>query len=466
MKLYNTLSRKLEPVTPIHENQLGLYTCGPTVYDYLTIGNWTAYLRWDVLARTLRDEDYNLKWVMNITDVGHLTSDADEGEDKLEKGARREGKSAWEIADFYTQDFLRGLKFLHIEMGEQAKIVKATDHIDEQIELVQQLEAKGFTYVATDGVYFDTSKLKGYGKLAKLDIDGLKAGARVDSVAGKKNITDFALWKFSPKDQKRDMEWESPWGTGFPGWHIECSAMSMKYLGETIDIHTGGIDHIPVHHTNEIAQSEAATGKQFANIWVHGNFLQINNGKIAKSAGNGYTLQDIVAKGFSSDDIRMLVLQSHYRSEANFTWDIMQAAQNRLKHWQQAASLRWQPYDQIDIDLDFISPIESLRSAMQNDLLTPEALRVVDEVVDLVLSNGLAKGNLRDFTKFLEAVRSLLGFDLFDDDIDLDAKHVLTQRSVARDSKNWPESDRLRDELEKIHIGINDTPAGQKWYRL
>lgn len=466
MKLYNTLSRKTEVVKSTSKDTLTLYTCGPTVYDYLTIGNWTSYVRWDILARTLRSAGFKLDWVMNITDVGHLTSDADEGEDKLEKGAKREGKSAWYIADFYTQDFLRGLKFLDIEMGEHAKIVKATDHIQEQIDLIKNLEDKGFTYTTGDGVYFDTSKLTDYGKLARLDIAGLKSGARV-SAGDKRNITDFALWKFSPKDAVRDMEWDSPWGKGFPGWHIECSAMSMKYLGETIDIHTGGIDHIPVHHTNEIAQSEAATGKQFVRIWVHGNFLQVNDEKIAKSAGNGVKLQDITAKGFAARDIRMLVLQSHYRSESNFTWDILKAAQSRINRWQQAASLRWQPSDEAPkLGKLFTESIETIETAMQNDLSTPEALRIIDDVVDQALDSGIRKDDLLSFTSFLECLQSLLGFDLFDDELDAEQRHVFTKRAVARDSKNWAESDSLRDTLAKSGIGVNDTPYGQKWYRL
>ncbi len=265
IQLHNTLSRKLEKLQPLHKDQIRLYTCGMTVYDYPQLGNWATYIRWDTLVRMLRESDYDVAWVMNITDVGHLTSDADEGEDKLEKGAKREGKSAWEIADFYTKMFMNGMAQLNITTP--SKLPKATDHIPEQLVLLETLEKKGFTYVIDDGVYFDTSKLPDYGKLTRQKAEDLRAGARVELNAQKRNITDFALWKFSPKDQQRDMEWDSKWGKGFPGWHLECSAIAMKYLGETLDIHAGGVDHIAVHHTNEIAQSEAATGKPFANIF-------------------------------------------------------------------------------------------------------------------------------------------------------------------------------------------------------
>lgn len=466
MKLYNTLSKKVELFTPRDNNQVSLYTCGPTVYDYLHIGNWAAYIRWDILARTLVASGYNLQWVMNITDVGHLVSDADDGEDKLEKGAKREGKSAWQVADFYTQDFLRGLKALHIQM-DKCKLVKATDHIQQQIDLIKKLEQKGFVYKIADGMYFDTSKLSDYGKLARLDIKGLKAGARVKT-GDKHNLTDFALWKFSPKGTKRDMEWESPWGTGFPGWHIECSAMSMQYLGPTIDIHTGGIDHIPVHHTNEIAQSEAATEKPFVRYWLHSNFLKVAGEKIAKSLGNGITLQQIVEKGFIPADVRMLVLQSHYRTEANFTWDILQAAKNRRMNWQQAASLRWQPHPTGHgaLDLDATTWKEDLLKTVQNDLATPEALALIDTTMERVLALQITKNDLAKFTEILEYIYLLLGVDLFDEDITDDQKHQLQLRQKARTSNDWAESDRIRKVLASQHIGLNDTPEGQVWLRI
>ena len=284
LKLQNTLTGKLDDFIPISNEKVTLYTCGPTVYDYPHVGNWSSFLYWDILVRTLIANGYNVERVMNITDVGHLVSDADDGEDKLEKGAAREGKTAWEIAEFYAEDFVHGMEALGLIAPEH--LVKATDYIPEQLELVRALKDKGYTYQTTDGIYFDTAKFPNYAKFAHLDLAAQKAGARVEANDEKRQAWDFALWKFTPAGQKRDMEWETPADLlelpaddtpvmGFPGWHLECSAMAMNILGDTIDIHTGGIDHIPVHHTNEIAQSEAASGKRFANYWLHNNHLKI-----------------------------------------------------------------------------------------------------------------------------------------------------------------------------------------------
>src|SRR3989344_952205 len=271
LKFYNTLTRAKEEFKPQNPPAVGLYTCGPTVYNYAHIGNLRTYIFEDILKRALVANGFEVNHVMNITDVGHLTSDADVGEDKMEKGAKREGKTVWDIAEFYTKAFKEDMRRLNLV--EPDIWCKATDHIAEQIELIQRLEKRGFTYLIDDGVYFDTTKDPHYGKLARLDIAGLRAGARIEMVKDKRNPTDFALWKLSPDNEQRQMEWESPWGKGFPGWHIECSAMAMKYLGETFDIHCGGIDLIPVHHTNEIAQAENATGKKFVHTWLHGEFL-------------------------------------------------------------------------------------------------------------------------------------------------------------------------------------------------
>ena len=379
--LHNTLTGNQDEFTPQSEEKVTLYTCGPTVYSEPLIGNWVAYLRWDTLVRTLKANDYTVERVMNITDVGHLVSDADDGEDKMEKGAKREGITAWEVAARYTDSFLAGMKSLNLLPPEH--LTKATDFIPEQIALVQTLEAKGYTYIIDDGVYFDTSKFPSYADFAHLDLEGLKAGARIDTNDQKRAPQDFALWKFSPANEKRDMEWESPWGTGFPGWHIECSAMAMKLLGDTLDIHTGGIDHIPVHHTNEIAQSEAATGKQFSRFWLHNNHLKVNGTKISKSLGNGYTLADLHDKGYDPMDFRMLLLQSHYRTEGNFTWDNLDAAKNRLSHWREIAVLRWQIHDTLNDDSEkdshdtsakLLAASHAALEALNNDLNTPEAL--------------------------------------------------------------------------------------------
>ncbi|MBC7459091.1 cysteine--tRNA ligase, partial [Candidatus Saccharibacteria bacterium] len=323
LKFHNQLSHSVESFTPLAEGKVSLYTCGPTVYNALHVGNWTAYIYWDTLVRVLQANDLTVDRVMNITDVGHLVSDADDGEDKLEKGAKREGKTAWEVAAYYTDDFLEGMKRLNLIAPTY--ISKATDYIEQQLELVRVLQSKGFTYQINDGIYFDTAKFPSYDEFAGLDLDAQKAGARVEYNPEKRNHSDFALWKFTPAGETRDMEWETPANLtddgkerpGFPGWHLECSAMAMSLLGNTIDIHTGGIDHIPVHHTNEIAQSEAATGQTFAHYWLHNNHLKVNGTKISKSLDNGYTLDDLEEKGYTPIDFRLFVLQSSYHNESN-----------------------------------------------------------------------------------------------------------------------------------------------------
>jgi cysteinyl-tRNA synthetase len=303
LRLHNSLTRTKEDFVPIAPPQVGLYTCGPTVYNYQHVGNYRTYIFEDLLVRTLKLLGFRTKRVLNITDVGHLTSQGDEGEDKMEVGAAREGKTAWQIAQFYTDAFLADWKSLRLSDADV--LCKATDHIPEQIALVERLDKKGLVYKTADGLYYDTSKLPDYGKLmSKEHLEGLKSGARVEANPEKRNISDFALWKFAPKDSKRQMEWDSPWGRGFPGWHIECSAMAMKYLGETFDIHCGGVDHIPIHHTNEIAQTEGATGKPFVHFWLHAEFLLMNNAKMAKSSGGFVKLADLAAHGLSPLDYK------------------------------------------------------------------------------------------------------------------------------------------------------------------
>jgi len=466
MKLYNTLTRSVEAIQPLHPPLVTIYTCGPTVYDYAHIGHWFNYVRMDTLIRTLKASDLQTKWVMNITDVGHLVSDADEGEDKLEKGARREGKTAWEVADFYTKDFLAGMHALH--MLDPDHIVKATDHIAEQIELVQRLEEKGFTYAIDDGVYYDTAKFPRYADFARLDLDEQQAGARVNYNQQKRNPTDFALWKFSPKDQQRDMEWGSPWGKGFPGWHIECSAMSMKYLGETLDIHTGGIDHIPVHHTNEIAQSEAATGKRFANMWMHGNHITINGEKISKSLGNGIRLQEVLDRGISLEALRLHVLESNYRSQSKFSWESLEAAQNRLQSFYAMAVLRWQPTSMDgDNSSYFEAEAKAILAHMQDDLHSPEALAEISSVQNKLEIDLVSASEREAFEHFLHVLDELFGLDLMQQkDITAEQKQLISDRLSAREQKNWQESDRLRDRLKEQGVGLRDTSAGTIWYRV
>jgi cysteinyl-tRNA synthetase len=475
MKLYNTLTKKVEQIEPITPGAIKLYSCGPTVYDYTHIGNWFSFIRWDILNRVL-NQHYSVYWVMNITDVGHLVSDDDAGEDKLEKGARRENKTAWQIADYYGNYFLDALARLNF--SKVTIIPKATEHIKEQIELVEKLESKGFAYVIKDGVYFDTSKLADYGKLTHFKNQQLLEGARVEPAPGKKNITDFALWKFSPKDKKRDMEWDSPWGKGFPGWHIECSAMSMKYLGETLDIHCGGIDLIPVHHTNEIAQSESASGKPFAKYWVHSNFVKVDGKKMSKSLGNLYTLEDIEQKGYSLQAFRLLVLESHYRNESQFTWEVLEAASNRLKRWQQVADLIWQSVGFTDKKAESVRAdkntaiakaerllVEMLK-ALEDDLNTPQAIKLIDEMMDLVENQGMSHNLVKPFENIVAKIDELLGVKLQSKDIGQEVKSLLLERQKARESKDWQKSDDLRDRIIALGYGVKDTNYGQQWYRI
>lgn len=486
MKLYNTLTRKTDEIVPLAAPKVTIYTCGPTVYDYAHIGHWFNYVRMDMLVRATRAAGFEPEWVMNITDVGHLVSDADEGEDKLEKGARREGKTAWEVAEFYMRDFLEGMQLLNIEAPDH--IVKATDHIAEQIALIQTLEQKGFTYVIDDGVYYDTSKFEGYAEFARLDLDEQQAGARVAFNTQKRNVSDFALWKFSPKDAKRDMEWDSPWGKGFPGWHIECSAMSMKYLGETLDVHAGGIDHIQVHHTNEIAQSEAATGKRFANYWMHSNHVMVNGEKISKSLGNGIRLQEIAGKGISMSAVRLHILESHYRSQSKFSWESLEAAQNRLEHWQAIADLRWQvmqapdfisedewpksqeAFDELEAEhphtIESARLLKEVQAALQDDLDTPKTFSLIDEFLNLIEHDGMTAFLMPSFTKLLQFIQRTLGIDLFSEDINDSQKKLLGEREEARKSKDWTKSDDLRNKLEVEGIALNDTPRGATWRHI
>lgn len=468
MQLHNTASAKTEQFIPISDDVVTLYTCGPTVYSEPLIGNWVTYLRWDLLVRTLRANNYAVNRVMNITDVGHLTSDADEGEDKMEKGARQEGVTAWEVAERYTNRFLEGMTALNLLPPET--LSKATEHIQEQIALIQQLEVGGHTYVIDDGVYFDTATFPSYANFAHLDLEAMKAGARVEFNSQKHNPSDFALWKFSPKDQKRDMEWESPWGKGFPGWHIECSAMAIKYLGETLDIHTGGIDHIPVHHTNEIAQSEAATGKRFANYWLHANFLLVNGTKISKSLENGFTLADLGEKGFTPLDFRMFVLQSHYRTESNFTWENLEAAANRLHHWKAVACLRHQvaPSSNSDGGSQLLAASHAALEALCDDLNSPLALAHFDKAFDELERKDKSTIDASSIESALATADDLLGLKLLDTtpDISDELKQVLIERERARELRDWERSDALRVQLAEGGIGLDDTPSGARWYYL
>ena len=472
LKFYNTPTGHVEEFVSLAADKVSLYTCGPTVYDYPHIGNWAAYIYWDILVRILMANNYEVKRVMNITDVGHLTSDADEGEDKLEKGAHREGKTAWEIAKFYTEDFMDGMKKLGLITPQY--IAKATDYIPDQLNLIRTLKEKGFTYQISDGIYFDTSKFPTYANFAKLDLEALKAGARVEFNPEKRSHSDFALWKFTPIATKRDMEWEFEGKMGFPGWHLECSAISMSILGDTLDIHTGGIDHIPVHHTNEIAQSEAATGVRFSNYWLHNDFLKVNGTKISKSLGNVYTLDDLEKHGFSPLDFRMFILQGHYRNEGNFTFEGLLSAKNRLQNWRNIAALRHQIHDTIQSDEEteqsektiqlHVTP-QAIIEALDNDLGTPEALRIIDDVFMRILSANLDNINRQSFIQLLETIDYTLGLQLIEStpDISDDAKKIIIQRNSARENKDWTKADELRNQLLESGIVLRDTNNDSIW---
>lgn len=469
MKLYNTMTRQLDTVSPIESDLVRLYTCGLTVYSQPHIGNWVAYIYWDLLVRTLQAHNYRVLRVQNITDVGHLTDDGDAGEDKMQKGALREGKTAWDVAQKYI-DIADHEAYQRLGLIHPDHLPRATDYIPQQIAFVEALEQRGFTYTIDDGVYFDTSKLSDYGKLARLDIDGLEFGARVADT-GKRNPTDFALWKFSPKHEKRDMEWESPWGTGFPGWHLECSVMARELLGDTIDIHTGGIDHIPVHHTNEIAQTESLTNQPFANLWVHANHMKVDGTKMSKSLGNIYTLDDLEAKGYDLVAFKLFVYTKHYRSEGNFTFENLTAAQNRLHHWRAIAALRHQTHDDLHAS-DTMDPspaaIGVIREALGEDMNTPEALRIIDETFRHIESHPLGSINHHTLTELLEAIDELFGLDLIarTPDITDDQKQLILARERARDAKDWAASDEYRDALQEQGITIRDTPQGSIWQKI
>ncbi len=467
MKLHNTLSGQVDGLIPLQDNTVRFYSCGLTVYSQPHIGNWVGYIYWDVLERALRAEGIEVERTQNITDVGHLTSDDDSGEDKMEKGAKREGLTAWDVAKKYSA-IAEHEAYELLDLLRPTHLVPATSLIDKQIEFSKVLEEKGYTYIIPDeGLYFDTSKLSDYGKLARLDIGGLEAGIRV-AVSGKKHVTDFAIWKLSPGDAKRDMEWDSPWGKGFPGWHLECSVIARETLGDQIDIHSGGIDHIPVHHTNEIAQTESVTGQPFASIWLHNNHIKVDGKKISKSLGNIITLQDILDHGFTMDGFKLMVLSKRYSTEGNFSWDILQAAQNRLDNWRNTAALRHQTHDTLEDgnDIPSLALIGAIKEALSDDLNTPEALRLIDETFNDLATKSTGKLDHDGLVHLLEAIDELFGLHLMQTtpDIPDEAKQLIIQRSRARDEKNWTLSDELRDELEATyHVTLLDQPHGVVW---
>lgn len=455
IKFYNSLSKKTEVFKPLNSGHATIYSCGPTVYDYAHIGNFRAFMLADELFRIMKFNGYDVKFIMNLTDVGHLTDDADEGDDKVENTAEREGKSAREISDFYIKHFL--LDYEKLNLSRPQKFTRATDYIKEQIDLVVSLQKRGYTYKTSDGIYFDTSKFTNYGVLSGLTNDNTEREERIEGNTEKRNPSDFALWKFSPQNKKRWQEWESPWGLGYPGWHIECSAMSMKELGATIDIHTGGEDHKMIHHPNEIAQSEGATGQQFVNYWLHNAFLQVDGGKMAKSLGNIYTITDVENKKVDPLALRYFYMSAHYRSPLNFTWGALQSADNALKKLYSVVE-GYRDTQNSTIDKQ---TMEAFLAAINDDLNMPKALAVVWDML---------KGNLDEGTKLITLLKfdEVLGLKI-DRHIGLEIPKEINDlaltRKEYRKASIWDKADLLRRQIEAKGYIVEDVGEGFKLRR-
>ena len=457
INLYNTLSRSVEPLRPLQPSEVKVYCCGPTVYSFQHIGNFRTFLFEDLLVRTLRFAGYQVHHVMNITDVGHLVSDEDEGEDKMLIAARREKKKSFEIADYYTAKFFEDWDRLRLLRPEV--VCKATDHIDDMVSLIGRIEKNGRTYVSGGNVYFDVSKCPDYGKLAKLDLSKQKAGARVDVDSNKRGPFDFVLWFTKSKFENQELQWDSPWGRGYPGWHIECSAMAMRYLGEQFDIHCGGVDHIPVHHTNEIAQSEAATGKPWVPLWMHGEFLLLDNQKMSKSAGTFTVLDDLMARSFDPLAYRYFCLSGHYRQQISLSWEALEGANNALLRLKgQVLNLKEQASPGVIGDLG-TAHLDKFTQAITNDLNAPQALAALWELVGD--KQILPVEKLAVLNKFDE----VLGFGIADwkgDEIPAEIQEILKERDRARAEKNWARSDELRAEIERRGYSLKDSAQGVK----
>jgi len=478
--LYNTATAHKEQFSkPNDADAVGIYCCGPTVYNYAHIGNLRTYIFEDVLKRVLLICGYKVRHIVNITDVGHLVSDADDGEDKMEKGAAREGKSVWEIAEFYTQKFMADIASLNILQPDLWP--KATDHIPQMIALVRALEEKGFTYRTDDGIYFDTAKFPAYCDFAGIDPASLRAGERVD-MGGKRAVTDFALWKFSPQNEKRQMEWDSPWGVGFPGWHIECSAMSLAHLPQPLDIHCGGADHIRVHHTNEIAQAEAATGKKFANFWLHGEFLVLDKGKMAKSGGNFVTLDKLKENGVSPLGYRMFCYTAHYRSPLSFSYEGAVSAEHGLANLRKIISQLDKSKSQDTINKDRVNQaLEPFMDAICDDLNMPRAMaalwdglrddgltgaekRVFAEEADKVLGLDLLKATQDGRTEVTEESEGYKISLVANGALMPELKGILIEKAVqrkkSRAAKDFQMADQIRGQFAEAGVALKDLSDG------
>ena len=494
LRLYNTMGRKMEDFVPIHSGKAGFYGCGPTVYNYAHIGNLRAYVFLDILDKTLSYLNYDITHVMNITDIGHLSGDDDEGEDKMVKTAKQRNQSVLEIAQFYTDAFFNDIDRLNIRRPDI--VCKATEHVQDMIDLIKRLEENGHTYMSGGNLYYDVSTFPDYGKLACLNLDDLKAGARIDVDQNKKNPQDFVLWFTKSKFENHALVWDSPWGRGYPGWHIECSAMSMKYLGEQIDIHTGGIDHIPVHHTNEIAQSEGATGKRWVNYWLHNEFLVIAKekgqedqeaGKMSKSSGNFLTLQSLVEKGFHPLDYRFFLLGAHYRSQVAFSWTAMEGAKNARKALLQrvekvlaqnqgtipekgvvAISAKGQEYIDkftaaLENDLATPQALSALQTAIKDSSLSPEEILSLVGIMDEVLSLSLLEGAFALYQE-KKTAEAATPAEMTPEDLEIQA--LVDERTAAKKAKDFARADAIRQELQNRGIQVIDTPQGPQWKRV
>ena len=464
VKIFNTLTKKIEAINPIAPPQIGVYCCGPTVYNYQHIGNLRTYIFEDTLIRILRYAGYKVLHVMNITDVGHLVSDADEGEDKMLVASKREGKTSKEIADFYTKVFFEHCSWLNINKPDI--VCKASEHIPQMISLIQQLQQNGFAYEANGNVYFDVAKFDSYGQLARLNQDALKAGARIEVDKHKRGNFDFALWFTKSKFENQEMQWDSPWGKGYPGWHIECSAMSMNYLGETLDIHCGGIDHIPVHHTNEIAQSQGATGKTFANYWVHGGFLVLGKDKMSKSSGEFLTLDLVKQKEFDPIAYRLFCYSGSYRQELAWSWNALEAAANTLRKLKNTVfQLRSQANDKVALSDKALDAIKDFDNEVFTDMNMPNALAVLHQSLS---NKEITAGEKLELLSRFDSVLGL-GVDLWKEDgqdIPSELIELLEKREAARKAKDFKQADILRNEITKLGYLIEDRAEGPRIRRV
>jgi cysteinyl-tRNA synthetase len=461
LKLYNTETRSVVPFHSLCDNKAGMYTCGPTVYHYAHIGNLRTYVFEDGLKRVLKRFGYDVCHVMNITDVGHLTDDGDAGDDKMELGAAREGKSVWDIAQHYTDAFQQDMERLNLL--EPDVWCKATDHIKEQIDMVLELEKRGITYRLSDGLYYDTSKFSDYGKMAGLDLEGQMAGHRVEQTEGKKNPSDFCVWKFSPEGVQRLMEWDSPWGKGFPGWHLECSAMATKYLGEQIDIHCGGVDHVRVHHTNEIAQTEAITGKKWVQWWMHGEFLLMDEGKMSKSADNFLTISKLMDMGYDPLAYRLYLMNCHYRKALTFNDEVLNGAQKALERLRgRAAAL---PRDsKADADPTYIQKFDE---ALADDLNFPQAVSQMWMMLqDQELNDEVKSATLMNMDEVLQLKPFEQGSVVDEEISDEGILALIEERKQARSNKDFARADEIRDQLVELKIEVQDGVDGVSFRRL